>query len=430
MTLLPIRTPLEVALDEGLRPGGNIAAALEKLGDYPIQSAVDAQVVCEAFQRLCERCLAAPIIPAEQMALWTAVLGLFQDVATPETLEIVAAQGLPAAIGAFDALYVRPERPHEFLLLALKVFAMFNDRAGLERLVQAAKDGYAANDLLWSVVFQQIEADHPARHRLCAELRSPLPVGLIGLAYLNFVNRLAIAGELLEHPFRTAEGFDRLKAWLTEPETDPESHAKVVATAIPFTGDRAERELLPLAQNHPAATVQLEAAWAAARLRKPAGIDRLAAFAGDPRYSSIAADYLKELGQAARIPAATQSRSFQAMAEMCQWLAHPMEFGRPPDVIELVDQRDIHWPPTNDRRPLWLFRFGYHVHDGDEASPMEFKLGLVGSITFSLWIPAEIPADDAYALHCCWELEVMRDPRAPKPRSVEAGRALLAEENK
>jgi hypothetical protein len=52
---------------------------------------------------------------------------------------------------------------------------------------------------------------------------------------------------------------------------------------------------------------------------------------------------------------------------------------------------------------------------------------MVGSITFSLFgetSPSMSP-EDLYALHCCWELGVDDDPRAPAARSIAAGRALL-----
>jgi hypothetical protein len=47
------------------------------------------------------------------------------------------------------------------------------------------------------------------------------------------------------------------------------------------------------------------------------------------------------------------------MVEMCSWLAHPNEFGRPPTVIELHDTRELPWPPTGNTRRLWLFRCCY-----------------------------------------------------------------------
>ena len=52
---------------------------------------------------------------------------------------------------------------------------------------------------------------------------------------------------------------------------------------------------------------------------------------------------------------------------------------------------------------------------------------MVGGITHSLddETNAQMLPMDIYALHCCWELTAKHDSRAPKPRSIEAGRALL-----
>ena len=33
--------------------------------------------------------------------------------------------------------------------------------------------------------------------------------------------------------------------------------------------------------------------------------------------------------------------------------------------------------------------------------------------------------EDAYALHCCWDLEANDDVRAPEERTIAAGRAIL-----
>ena len=54
---------------------------------------------------------------------------------------------------------------------------------------------------------------------------------------------------------------------------------------------------------------------------------------------------------------------------------------------------------------------------------------MVGSITFSLFgeTTEDLSPEDIYALHCCWELEVNDDPRAPEERTIEAGRKILAE---
>ncbi len=119
------------------------------------------------------------------------------------------------------------------------------------------------------------------------------------------------------------------------------------------------------------------------------------------------------------------TRTFQAQAGMIQWLSHPLEFGRPPDKLELIDESTLHWPPTGDRRRFWMFRYHYNQPNGELFS----SIGLVGGETFSLRVPATMPIPEVYALHCCWELQVAKDPRAPDKLSAAHGAALLAEAN-
>ncbi len=78
---------------------------------------------------------------------------------------------------------------------------------------------------------------------------------------------------------------------------------------------------------------------------------------------------------------------------------------------------------------MWLFKYHYEPTDG--GAEEELGVGMVGSITFAL--ADESTQDkrplDYYALHCCLELELNNDERAPKERSVSAGRAILAKYN-
>jgi hypothetical protein len=80
---------------------------------------------------------------------------------------------------------------------------------------------------------------------------------------------------------------------------------------------------------------------------------------------------------------------------------------------------------TNETRRLRLIRYRY-AKTADEPNESA-GVGLVGSITFSLFseTTADMPPEDVYALHCCWELETNQDPRAPQKRSASAGRTLL-----
>ena len=141
----------------------------------------------------------------------------------------------------------------------------------------------------------------------------------------------------------------------------------------------------------------------------------------------VACTYLRELDREEAIPERANDPTFKATAEMSHWLSHPNEFGRIPDELELFDTREIFWPPTNDRRQVWLFKYRYLPEEPGGES--EVGIGMVGSITFVLFGEAtdNLSPEDVYALHCCWELQFKDDPRAPEERSIEIGRQILAD---
>jgi hypothetical protein len=198
----------------------------------------------------------------------------------------------------------------------------------------------------------------------------------------------------------------------------------------------------------------MEAAWAAARAGDQEGLSILHNFAADYRYSATAVAYLRELGAADEIPEAAQDPDFEAKAEMASWLAHPNEFGRVPDELELIDSRELFWPPTGDERWFWLFKYTYlpteeeleddldeeeeddeefddelsdDEEDEEEETGPDIGIGLVGSITFALFGEStpDLSPEDIYGLHCAWELEHNEDDRAPEDRTPESGRAIL-----
>jgi hypothetical protein len=163
----------------------------------------------------------------------------------------------------------------------------------------------------------------------------------------------------------------------------------------------------------------MEAAWAAVRGGDAQALSRLQEWSKDPKLRWRAVEYLKELGgEPAPIPEEERPQ-FDAMAEMSEWLEHPLEFGRAPDRLELYDHRRLFWPPRNDLRDVWLFRYRY-----EGVKPKE-GVGMVGSVTFALFseVTAEMTPEDIYALHCVWELG--RGGDAPKEQWVQLGRKLL-----
>jgi hypothetical protein len=425
---------LQHALRQGLEPGGNLADELFRLGDYKIATVDDAHAVCEALEKF-------PLVGKrsdEFFKDWTplhAVTALFQQVESEEAFAVLFEHGIPHLLRLFDEMIDSPGDDADALLFILKILGMYQSTEGAARVVEAARKPLLPDSYIWSVIFEQFEEDHPYLPWLCRELSDPLPEGFVAVALLDTANQACLEGWLSEHPFDTPQGTQQLEAWLTKPDPDEFSFAASAAVALPFISPPQRDRLLALALDHADPKVQLEAAWASASLGSAAGIKYLRRLCLEPGTSATACSYLRELGRENVIPAAAMEPNFLAMSDLCTWLSHPNEYGRPPDEIELLDTRAIYWPPTDDRRRVWLFKFRYEeivTFDGDqERVDVVTGIGMVGSVTFALSDigTAELTPLDLYALHCCWELEVNKDSRAPRERSVQAGRELLAQYN-
>ncbi len=356
---------------------------------------------------------------------FSSLTAIFQQARGPETQALLRAEALPVLLRLYDERLARwskaPGRGgHDSLaselLFALKIFALYRAPEGLQRILEAARLPLSPEESMWSVVFGALADSDPREAlRLGTALREPLPQGYLGMALLDMANTLSREHGLAPHLFDTPEGHERLRVMLTE--TDEHSfYAHSAAASLPFLTD--PQPLFALAHEHPDLPVRMEAAWASARLGERVGLERLVEWARSPmtRYSAVI--YLKELGAE---PPPSEPPELDAMGELCHWLEHPSELGTLPDSIELYDHRRLFWPPTGDTRDVWLLR--YRCEDAD---PPE-GVGMVGSVTFVLFntTSADMPPEDIYALHCCWELQQQGDPRAPRELSVAAGRKLL-----
>lgn len=138
-------------------------------------------------------------------------------------------------------------------------------------------------------------------------------------------------------------------------------------------------------------------------------------------------DGLAELGAAHAVPARFHEPDFAAMREMATWLAHPQEMGRPPDQVAVQDSRELFWPPTGDRRRLWLIR--YHYADDGKGQP-ETGLGCVGSVTFALFGQNDPRTLEQimYGRHCLFEMQRFNAPQTPVDWSAENALRVYNEE--
>lgn len=396
-------TPLIRALQRGLAPGGDLTEELWDLGDYQVTRREDAEAICSALAQLSDQ----PVAKGANSPL-RALARLFQDVPDAEcpAFDILHERGLAELCRVFEARCDEAdEEEADDLLLVLKVASMYGTEEAVGMIRQAAGRPLLPGGYMWSMVLGVFKPGHPHMERLFDAFREELPPGFIGIALLDAANAACLGEISVRHPFDSPEGLRRLEGYLRSTKEEESSYAHSAAAALPFLEDSRRDRLLRLALDHPSPRVRLEGAWAAARLAQPAGWERLAQACLDVRQALVAARYLEELGRRDLIPLAAHDPAFQARADFAEWLAHPNELGRLPDVVEIVDHRKLPWPPDGIRKPFYLVRYRAADPRGLEADDVDS--GVVGSVTFCLFSyrMAQRPPEDAYAIHCYWEME-------------------------
>jgi hypothetical protein len=406
-----------------MQPGGDLVRQLFALRDDAVKTADDATAVCNAVEHILR--LTFYHYDDRDCAAFPALLGLFESVVSREAMHVLQERGLPLLYAAFDHALSSARLDADDLLLMLKVFASHATREGAERIVRAAQLEIAAQRTMWSVILERFDVGHPQSVFVINRLKDTLPGGTLGIAFLECANRLADVGAV-RHPFDTDFGCRQLTVWLRDVDGVRNQAANAVAASLPYLDPIRGRDLLALALDHPSPAVQIEAAVSTIRLGNLSGEKMLVRWCEDPRYSRLAVQSMRMLGWKNELPDVCRQPDFLASAELCQWLSYPQEYGRPPDEIALLDSRVLYWPPTDDLRQVWLFSYEYDDHETSGG------VGMVGSVTCSLIgeTSSDLAASDVYALHCCWEMQNNNDRRAPRCRSVKAGRTLVDRYNR
>ena len=404
-------SPLQRAIARGLQPGHDLADELGELNDYTIKSAKDAEAICDALRQLPH-----PAGDKKIRSTLHALTGLFQDVEGSEVpaFEVLCEHGLPELVRIFRELLPQitqradpKEVDHDAddLLFILKVLAMYGAEEGPECLLEAARLPLKPSDYMWHPILTNFAPDHPQRDEVFAALADPLPEDFIAMSLLDAANSASIEGELAEHPFDSPAGYAQIQKWLEESNPEHFSYAHSATAAIPFLDPEAREPLLAIALEHVDTGVQLEGAWAAAKVGRDDGLDFLSRYCLDVNHGDVAARYLRELEREDRIPEKAQDPAFQAQANFARWLAHPNELGRAPDELQIVDRRELAWPPERETGEFFLIRF--LARDPEGLEPDQIDCGLVGSMTWCFFSGKMHlrPPEDAYALHCYFEMQ-------------------------
>lgn len=369
----------------------------------------------------------APILKEEDGETFHDAVAELQHIPTARDQRKISDAATQELIRVVDAT-VKSKKGKNFdseVLFALKMLAYMGTQEGLECIVRTAKRGYEIGGYMWSVVLTPFGDGHPLAAKLFAALSKPLPDKFLAISLLDAANSAAREHKLAKHPFDSPAGAKKIAAYLSSRKESEMSYAVSACAALPFISAARRKPLVALAQKHKDPAIRMEVAWATAMAGDKAGLDYIVEKCLDVNTSVQARNYLAELGKKKLIPRAAREPDFAAMAEMCDWLQHPNEYGEAPDSIKLMDKRTIYWPPTNDTRELRLFSYAYE--ESKHRKERSEGVGMVGSMMWSMFdeITPSMKPEEIYGHHCCFELEVNEDPRAPKKRTGKAGWALV-----
>jgi hypothetical protein len=375
--------------------------ARERLLRERVTTATDARAVIEALSR------EAPS-PARDNP-HDVLLRLILRPASQEAMEAFRTEASPAILSAWARL------PEQERILALMVLARIATREGLAFVTQrvTAPDGPRSLDV--AAILEGVPVQTEDVDVLFPALAPLLDVeDARSLEVLNLANRLVAAKRLWPHPVATR--LHRLRRFIQSEAENDDGPALAACYALALIPGAEALELLELASQHPDPEVRLESLYARSRQGVPGAVEALARATLDPEMALRAREYLQELGKAHLRPKEADDPVLLAKAELVRWLRHPNEFGQTPESIELWDRRVLDWPPTGDRRELFLFHYHYLSYTYGQDEEQEHGVGLVGSVTFSLTNdtkpPPEGTPEDAYVAHCLWELQQEGDPRA------------------
>jgi hypothetical protein len=395
------KSRLQLALERGRQPGESLSVELAGICSYSVKSAADAEAICGLLEQLLQENSAS--------GGWDlrATMELFENVADTEcsAYAVLSERGISLLVHFVDSV-LNSSADHDAgdVLTAIKILVIYGTEQSTDAVVRAAQKPIDPSSYKWGELLRLYTEDHPEREQLYRALSDPLPRDFLAVALLDSATAAHLRGVKEPHPFDSAAGVKQLRDWLTDVGEDLFSYAVSATSTLAFITHDERDALLTLAFKHPSREVQLEAAWVAVRLGHSAGIKLLVDACLDPNYSNKAQQYLTELGHREAIPAGLDHPDFHAKARFSQYLANPRQLDRAPDELEIVDHRELYWPPAGKLKQLWLMR--YRIKRQKARLDDTVGIGIYGSITSNRFDDQleRFAPEDAYAVHCYSEL--------------------------
>jgi hypothetical protein len=386
-----------------MRPGGDIALELERIGRYKCIRKADVVAMCRFLKRM----LADEPAIGGRRALQAILLKYDQlESIELDALELSFTKLLASLSEVVDRALLNPsDFDADGILAALTRLAGHNCKRSFETVVKAVHLPFAPDHPLWSRVVDEYYDDNPLWKRFHRAMRKQLSPGHLGLALLEGANGLC-ATTNVRHTFDWSGGIRQLELWIRDTSDQRRRHAVSAAEALQFIDTKERIRLVPIALEHPNQEVRFAAACSAANLYHHVGLDWLAENCRNFALSDRASQHLSSLGFDKYIPEETTDPSFQARAEFARWLVDTQICERVPEV-DVVDARALNWPPDRTSTPVWLLRFcSRDEHGNDRGVGLGFH-GHRSMCHFDGCMESR-PPDEIYAIYCFREMCELR----------------------
>ena len=387
-------------------PTTDLSQSVENFRDITVKSETEAKAICDGLitvHNLIENTFDETI---EENIYHLTVL--FQQTETDQASDYLNDNGITLLMNVLDKILEKEYTTDGFNnpnMMILKMCALYAHKDSFYKLVTHMKASLESDDFLWEMIFRSIGRNDSKVNFVTENLGDIIPKEFIGICYLDMCNNKNIENPDFKHPFNTPHGSNYLLELVKNFSKDTESYVVSATVTIPFLDETYRNQLIEAIRNIKSPLVQMEAAWAGAKLNLESSIADLIAFTKDSRTSKKAVSYMYELDLDKRIPKEVSEPSFEALSEMSEWLSHPQEFGAFPDELEIMAKKELHWPPTDDKRDMYAIKYTYKNYHG-EGKDLS-GVGMVGSITFALFGMSEdltkLDTTTLYGMYSLWE---------------------------
>jgi hypothetical protein len=414
------------ALDQWALGEGDLEQILARFNDHQITTPGEVQAVCRALDALHSNTDLIVALDKHPLALLTRYL---RSPSNEEMRQRIILEVLPLLRWyVTDALASKPHNPQD-VMKVLEVLALYHQKEDVSLIYKSILLPLGPQDPAWLSILATYRDQHPFLKPFVQALSKHPPSGRVGLTFLKLCDHLSTTKQYHPHGFNSEAGLAKLRSYL-HPQSNRSPEFAVAAVQSAALLEENHREsLLSLANHHPNPSIIFLANVTRASLGDHVQQQALVDRCKDMMRSYETQLKLQEIGMETLIPEEAKQPEFLALAKTAHWLVADSPLHRAPDRLQLLESRELFWLPRHKHLRLYAVKYEFDEPVGNLG--IKDGIAIVGGLTHSLIgeTNSAMELADIYGLHCCWELEEMHDPLAPRQRTAKLGRNLLRKNN-